>query len=92
MKGEEDRDNNDRLDRDNYNTNFASGLESIGKGITQSAKDLNTTQSNKDGISILGDMSINGITYRRDANGNLMQVKRDNIVAPKAKRKVKTGK
>ena len=66
MKGEETRDEKDRLDRDAFFTNKAQNLATLGQAIQQTGKDLNQSQQQEIMMKILNQMSKYGITFDSD--------------------------
>lgn len=69
MQGEKERDMNDRRDKDNFYTQLAQDIATMGQGIQQTGKDLNQVEQQKAISKILSQLNKYGVTF--DENYNL---------------------
>lgn len=68
MSGEQNRDLADRQDRDNFYTQMAQDIATMGQGIQQTGKDLNQVEQQKTIMKMLNQLSKYGITFDSDFN------------------------
>jgi hypothetical protein len=68
MSGEQNRDLADRQDRDNFYTQMAQDIATMGQGVQQTGKDMNQAQQQKIIMKMLNQLSKYGITFDSEFN------------------------
>jgi hypothetical protein len=71
MQGEAARDMNDRRDKDNFYSNKAKDISTMGTGIQETGKDLNAIKQNEMYMKLLNQMSK---YFQYDKNGNVIGI------------------
>lgn len=74
MSGNQEADLNNRKDMDNFYNNVNKDLGNLGTSIQEFGKNMNQEQYNEDYMTLLGDLSKYGISYKRNSKGKLVQV------------------
>ena len=69
MRGEQLRDRNDRLDKDNYSSQIAKNKANLGTAIQKLGGDLNKAIENKDFEELLPALNAEGIGVSKDSKG-----------------------